>query len=91
MTTWERWKLYPQHVFIAVDQLLNALIPPVITLSWPDETLSARIYRAAKRGRIVGTFLLPIVDFLFLWQTRNHCYLAYQKEMERRNLPPEYR
>lgn len=99
MTAWERWKQYPQQVFIAFDQLVNALIPPFITVSWADETLSARIFRAARRGRFVGRIAMPPVDLLFsLWQKdaqgqrlRNHCEAAYHKEMERRNLPPEYR
>ena len=44
---WQTWLQYPQQVFIAADQLLNALIPPWGgTLSFADETLSARSYRA---------------------------------------------
>ena len=92
MTPLERWKQYPAQVGIALDQLINALIPPFGTLSWADETLSARIWRAAKRGKIAGKFFLPIADFLFSWQGhKSHCENAYLKEMERRNLPPEYR
>ena len=87
----QRWLMYPQQVLVAVDQLLNALIPPFITLSWSDETLSARTYRAAKRGKLVGRYAMPVIDFLFLWQTKEHCRNAYMKEMERRGLPPEYR
>lgn len=91
MTAWERWKLYPQQVFVAADQLLNALIPPFLTLSYADETLSARTYRAAKRGKLVGKLAMPVIDALFFWQGKDHCRNAYLKEHERRNLPPEYR
>lgn len=91
MTAWERWKLYPQQVFIAGDQFVNALIPPFFTLSWADETLSARTYRAAKRGKLVGKFAMPVIDALFFWQGPGHCRNAYIKERERANLPPEYR
>lgn len=99
MTASERWKMYPQQVGIAFDQFINALIPPLFTLSWADETMSARIYRAAKRGKIVGNAAMPAVDWVFsLWQRNpdgsrrtNHCENAYLKEVERRNLPPEYR
>lgn len=99
MTAWERWTQYPQQVFIAADQLANALIPPFITLSYADETLSARTYRAAKRGKRVGRAAMPVIDFVFsLWQRNadgsrrlNHCEQAYYTERERRNLPPEYR
>ena len=95
----ERWKEYPFQILIALDQLLNAAIPPFFTVSYADETLSARIFRAASRGRIVGSFLMPIVDKVFsLWQrdeqgrrVLNHCEQAYDKERQRRNLPPEYR
>lgn len=86
-----RWLMYPQQVFVAADQFLNALIPPVFTLSWADETLSARTYRAAKRGKLVGRLAMPVIDLLFFWQGKGHCMNAYIKERERANLPPEYR
>lgn len=92
MTKLEQWKNYPIQVFIAIDQLLNALIPPFGSLSYADETLSARCYRAARDGRILGKFFLPIIDGFFrLWQGPNHCYNAYMEEKERRQEPPEYR
>lgn len=100
----ERWTRYPQEVLIAVDQLANAILPPIFTLSYSDETLSARTYRGARRGRIMGRIALPIIDFLFAWQSpdpdivdeagvpiRGHCERAYCKERLRRSLPPEYR
>lgn len=87
----ERWIMYPQQVFVAVDQVLNALIPPFITLSWADETLSARTYRAAVRGKIVGKAAMPFINALFFWQGPDHCMHAYLKERSRANLPPEYR
>jgi hypothetical protein len=83
---------YLIQIALAVDQLLNALIPPLTgTLSYADETLSARCYRAWRDGRAWGRVLLPVIDFLFRWQTSEHCRKAYVKEQERRNLPPEYR
>ena len=49
---WTAWAQYPQQLFIAADQLLNALIPPLDgTLSYADETLSARSYRAHRDSR----------------------------------------
>lgn len=104
MSAKERWAQYPQQVFIAFDQLVNALLPPFFTLSWADETLSARTYRAAKRGRIVGRLAMPTIDLMFRWQAVDpsivdeagapvtaHCARAYFKEGLRRGLPPEYR
>lgn len=104
MNVRERWRRYPQEIGIAVDQVLNALIPPFFTLSWSDETVSARLYRAHRRGRIVGLMLMPMIDLLFVWQAQDaevnaaagmpitgHCQRAFWKEKLRRGLPPEYR
>jgi hypothetical protein len=91
MNAKERWIQYPQQVLIAFDQLVNALIPPFVTLSWSDETLSARTFRAASRGKVVGRVAMPVIDLLFRWQGPEHCKNAYRKEKERRGLPPEYR
>lgn len=83
--------MYPQQIFVAVDQLANALIPPFGALSYADETLSARTYRAARDGRIMGRLFMPLIDLLFRWQIKGHCEHAYLKEKTRANLPPEYR
>jgi hypothetical protein len=88
--------------FIAADQQVNAMtgIGKVVkafvtgerqTPAFSDETLSARTYRAAKRGKLMGRLAMPVIDALFFWQGPNHCANAYRKEQERRNLPPEYR
>ncbi len=88
----ERWLTYPQQVGIAFDQFINAIIPPYVSLSYADETMSARIWRGHRNGRIVGRALMPLVDFCFRWQGfTNHCERAYMKEIERRSMPPEYR
>ena len=67
-----KWRLlrdYGTQVFIAVDQLLNALIPPLDgTLSYADETLSARSYRAHRDGKLLGKITMPVIDLLFWWQ-----------------------
>jgi len=89
---WEAWAQYPQQLFIAADQLLNALIPPIDgTVSWADETLSARCYRAHRDGRIFGKLFMRPIDLMFFWQGPNHCRNAYVKEFERKNYPDEYR
>ena len=89
---WEAWAQYPQQLLIAVDQLVNALIPPLDgTLSYADETLSARSYRAHRDGKLLGKLTMPIIDALFWWQGPNHCYHAYRKEIERKQYPAEYR
>lgn len=83
---------YGVQVFIAVDQLCNALIPPLDgTISYADETLSARSYRAHRDGKILGRLTMPVIDLLFFWQGPGHCKNAFLKEHERKNLPSEYR
>lgn len=64
---------------IAFDQLINTLFG-----GWADETLSARMYREKRYG------WTAFIDMLFFWQ-ENHCYSAYMSEMERKQLPKEYR
>lgn len=89
---WQTWVQYPQQVFIAVDQLVNALIPPWGgTLSYADETLSARSYRAHRDGKVWGKLTMLPINLLFIWQGSDHCKKAWVKEFERRSLPPEYR
>ena len=91
-TYWQTWAQYPQQIFIAADQLANALVPPWGgTLSFADETLSARCYRAHRDGRRLGLLLMPLIDLLFVWQGPGHCKAAWRQEHERRSLPPEYR
>lgn len=85
-------RAYCEQVFIAADQLVNALIPPLDgTVSYADETLSARAYRAHRDGKILGLIAMPIINVLFFWQGPGHCKNAYIKEFERKNYPDEYR
>lgn len=100
-----RWPGYPRQIAIAFDQFLNAIIPPFFTVSWADETMSARLYRGWRDRKIVGRLLMPLVDAFFgLWQgpdpeviriagreIRSHCHGAYWKEKIRRDHHPEYR
>ena len=80
------------QVFLALDQLANALIPPIDgTIGYADETLSARCYRAHRDGKIFGRIFMPPIDLLFFWQGPNHCRNAYLKEFDRQNYPSEYR
>ncbi|MCO4240833.1 hypothetical protein ACFOW3_13355 [Acidovorax facilis] len=82
---------YLQQIFIALDQLANALIPPLDgTISYADETLSARSYRAWRDGKILGRLTMKPINLLFIWQGPDHCKNAYTKEFERKNYPSEY-
>lgn len=74
------------QVFIALDQLANAMIPG----GYADETLSARAHRMrAKRQRVWG-WTADAIDKLFFWQI-GHCRNAWLQELDRRQLPPELR
>ncbi|AXK39610.1 pseudouridine synthase [Crenobacter cavernae] len=72
------------QIAIAVDQLLNAATPG----GWADETLSSRAWRL--RNRRGWGAARRAIDTLFFWQ-RAHCRKAFESELLRRHLPPEYR
>ena len=65
-------------------------IAPDGTISYADETLSARSYRAYRDGKIFGKLTMKPINLLFFWQGPDHCYKAYLKERARKNLPAEY-
>lgn len=75
---------YLTSVFVAIDQLLNALLGGSC-----DESLSSRSYRAERDGKAFG-FTRPVIDTLFCWQDR-HCYQAYLAEVQRRQLSSNFR
>ncbi len=77
------------NIFIALDQLAYVLL--TLGAGHPDETLSARCYRAHRDGNIMGKLFMPLIDLLFFWQGPGHCKNAYIKEFERKNYPDEYR
>nr|WP_235961321.1 DNA helicase UvrD [Spirabiliibacterium mucosae] len=73
-----------KQVLIAIDQFFNALFGGMA-----DETLSARAWRLRnthKRWRLSK----EAIDRLFFFQP-NHCYHAYMNEIERKQLPKDYR
>ena len=78
----KRWIL---NILIAFDQLVNAVF-----FGYPDETLSARSWREQRCWAIF------VIDRLFFWDvdedgTLNHCESSYWHEMQRKDLPAEYR
>jgi hypothetical protein len=93
-------KIDPGHwfvqLFISLDQLANVLITPLSGGAWADETLSCRAYRMWRDGKPWGRIAMPVIDFLFRWQTLpggaiGHCHAAYLKERQQYNHPPEMR
>lgn len=75
---------YLYNLAISVDQLLNAALG-----GDPDETLSARAYRADRKNKVFGKVFRPLIDTLFFWQNR-HCYYAWLSEVDRKQLHKEY-
>ena len=79
-----RLKWHARQVFIAFDQMLNALIG-----GYADETFSARCWR--RRGNKTWRRWQKIVDFIFRPLEKDHCRLSYESEQARNHLPPELR
>lgn len=73
---------YPMRVAIAFDQLANT-----VRGGQPDETLSAWAHRLHLKGR---SGWRNLINALFFWQ-EDHCLDAHQSELNRKQLPKEYR
>lgn len=73
---------YVMKVLIAVDQLANA-----VRGGHPDETLSAAAHRRHVAGK---SGWRNVINALFWWQ-EDHCRDAHASELQRKQLPKEYR
>lgn len=71
------------QVLVALDQLANTFLG-----GYADETLSSRAYRHKKDGS--RSWPAWVIDHIFFWQDE-HCKTAYESELERAQLPPEFR
>ena len=71
------------QVLIAIDQFFNALF-----WGYADETLSSRAHRHYVDGSRKWT--RNLINALFFWQ-EDHCREAYESELTRSQLPPEFR
>lgn len=76
------------HILIAFDQFIFCLL--TLGWSWPDETISARCYRAEQLGKWYGKVFRPFFDFIFSPFEDNHCYESYMSEITRSHLPDDY-
>ena len=74
----------PLQVLIAIDQTINTIFN-----GYADETLSSRAYRRQHKNKF-WKYGRIFIDTLFFWQ-EDHCYKAYQSEVERRHYPKEFR
>ena len=74
---------HPEQILIAIDQFFNTIFK-----GWADETISSRCWRLREeRWWDVGR---KVIDRIFFRQP-NHCQTAYDSEINRRQLPPEFR
>ena len=74
------------QVLIALDQLLNTLIPG----GWADETLSSRAHRMRVKQQKYWGWTANFIDRLFFWQ-EGHCEQAYISEVKRLQMHPSAR
>lgn len=89
-----RVKLQMLQVLIAIDQLLSTVIGLVLLLAvnrihYADETFSALCYRMREKNTL-WLKSYHFINLLFFLQ-EDHCKGAYMSEVERRQLPGEYR
>ncbi len=75
---------------LAIDQLINTLIY-IQGDGWgmADESVSARAFRCHLQD-LISDRAMTFIDALFFWQ-RAHCYNAWRAEIERSQLPNQYR
>lgn len=83
------------QLLIAVDQTLNVVCGLLIgSKSYSDETFSSRCWRWKKDN--IRSYPANIVDTLLFFDRdkttgKKHCELSYDSEMNRTQLPPEFR
>lgn len=74
---------------ISLDQFVLSTI--TLGASSPDETISAAAWRTEKKGRFIGKLIRLIFDFVFSPFEKEHCRNAYLSELNKLQLPEEYR
>lgn len=70
------------QILVALDQLINTFIG-----GYADETLSSRAHRRRLRGKGGVAW---VIDHIFFLQDE-HCKASYESELERAQLPVEFR
>lgn len=62
----------------------------VLLGGYADESMSSRAHRMRVKGHKYWGWTANAIDRLFFWQ-RGHCEEAYRQEVQRRQLPTEFR
>lgn len=76
------------HMLVALDSVVYVWL--TLGAGYPAETISS----AAWRAHIVNKpfkYARPVIDFLFAWLEKDHCRLAYEYAVLKRNLPVDMR
>lgn len=76
------------NLLIALDQL--AWVVLTLGKGYPDETISAALWRMEQQGKIAGRIFRPLVDALFRPIEKDHCRKAWLSEVQRSQLPSAY-
>lgn len=80
---------YLRRVVIALNQLACV----VFLGGWPDETISAYMYRKEQNGNRFAGRVRVVIDWLAfkIAKQTEHCFKATIEERLRIQTPPEYR
>ena len=76
------------NILIALDSFVLAIL--TLGSAWPGETISSAAYRAETLGLFFGR-ARPVIDWMFSRIERDHCRLAYEYAVSKRNLPGDMR
>lgn len=75
------------NILVALDQFLLCFLS--LGYYGPDETLSALAWRWKFKGKRLWVY--KSIDFLFAKLEKDHCYKSYIAELDRLQLPDDYR
>lgn len=77
------------NILIGLDQFLWVLV--TLGNGYPDETISAAMWRMEQQRKWAGRIGRPVVDWLFSRLEAQHCYLAWLSEKRGDQLNPAYK
>ena len=84
-----RWKQRILNILIAIDQLLWVVL--TLGKGYPDETISAAMWRMEQEGKLAGRLFRPVIDAIFYPLERDHCRKSFESERRGAHLPDYYR
>jgi hypothetical protein len=76
------------NILVSLDCFIYVLF--TLGVGWPGETISSAAYRAELHGKFFR-HARPVIDWLFSGLEKDHCRLAYEYAVGKRNLPEDMR